>query len=349
MTTDRLNSRLPRFAACVRLAARDIQDPAGGRHAPARARGLCVAGGRAAFVPALAQSYPDRPVRIIVPTPAGGPVDVMARLVATALPASLGQNVFVENKPGAGNTIGSQLAAEAAPDGYTLMVSAASGLIMSPMIYSNAGYDASSFAPVALIAETPQLLVVNPQLPFKSVADLVAYAKANPGKLNYSTGGIGTLPHLNAELFKTVTGTNIVHVPYKGGGPALTGVVAGEVQMTFDTLATSLQLIKDGKLRALAIAGPKRAPELPDVPTMPESGYPAVTSGAWTALLAPKGTPPAIVAKLNAAVNKALQSEPMKSTLAKLGAQPRGGSRRTSPITWRANRRSGSRSSRRSI
>ena len=284
----------------------------------------------AAFVlllaaPAFAQSYPDRPIRIIVPTPAGGPVDVMARLVAAALPASLGQNVVVENKPGAGNIIGSKIAAEAAPDGYTLMVSAASGLIMSPMIYRNPGYDSSSFAPIGLIAETPQLLVINPQLPFKSVADLVAYAKANPGKLNYSTGGIGTLPHLAAELFKKTTGTNIVHVPYKGGGPALTGVVAGEAQMTFDPLATSLQLIKSGKLRALAIAGPARSAELPDVPTMAESGYQSFTVGAWTALLAPKGTPQAIVVKLNAAMNKALQSEPMKSTLARLGAQPRGG------------------------
>jgi tripartite-type tricarboxylate transporter receptor subunit TctC len=205
------------------------------------------------------------------------------------------------------------------------MVSAASGLIMSPMIIKNAGYDASSFAPVALIAETPQVLVINPQQPFKTVAELVAYAKTNPGRLNYSTGGIGTLPHLNAELFKKESGANIVHVPYKGGGPSLTGVVAGEVQMTFDTLATSLQLVKAGKLRALAIVGPKRAPDLPDVPTMPEAGYPAVTSGAWTALLAPKGTPPDVIAKLNAAVNKALSSEPMASALAKVGAQPRGG------------------------
>ena len=275
--------------------------------------------------PAFAQSYPDRPIRIIVPTPAGGPVDVMARLVAAALPASLGQNVFVENKPGAGNTLGSRLAAEAAPDGYTLMVSAASGLIMSPMIYSTAGYDTSSFAPVALIAETPQLLVVNPQLPVKTVAELVAYAKANPGKLNYSTGGIGTLPHLSAELFKQITGTNIVHVPYKGGGPALVAVVAGETQITFDTVATSLPLARDGKLRVLAVVGPKRVAELPDVPTMREQGFPTISTGAWTALLAPKATPPVIIAKLNAAVNKTLESEPMKNTLAKLGAQPRGG------------------------
>jgi tripartite-type tricarboxylate transporter receptor subunit TctC len=279
---------------------------------------LCVA-------PAAAQQYPTRTIRIIVPTPAGGPVDVMARLIANALPATLNQSVIVENRPGAGNTLGSKQAAAADPDGYTLMVSAASGLIMSPMLYKNAGYDAQSFAPIALIAETPQVLVVNPQLPVKSVAELVALAKANPGKLNYSTGGVGTLPHLNAELFKSLSGANIVHVPYKGGGPSLIAVVAGEVQMTFDTVSTSLQLIQDGKLRALAIVGPKRAPDLPNVPTMPEVGFPAVTSGAWTALLAPKDTPPDIVVKLNAAVNTVLHAEPMKSALLKLGAEPRGG------------------------
>lgn len=274
---------------------------------------------------AFPQDYPNRPIRIIVPTPAGGPVDVMARVLANALPPLLGQNVFVENKPGAGNTIGSRQAAVADPDGYTLMVSAASGLVMSPMIVRNAGYDASSFAPVVLVAETPQVLVINPQLSLKSVAELVAYAKDNPGKLNYSTGGIGTLPHLNAELFKSVSSTNILHVPYKGGGPSLMAVVAGEVQMTFDTVSTSLQLIQDGKLRPLAIVGPKRAPELPDVPAMPEVGFPAVTSGAWTALMAPRDTPAAVIAKLNAATNAALGGDPMKTALAKLGAEPRGG------------------------
>lgn len=274
---------------------------------------------------AFPQDYPNRPIRIIVPTPAGGPVDVMARVLANALPPVLGQNVFVENKPGAGNTIGSRQAAVADPDGYTLMVSAASGLVMSPMIVRNAGYDASSFAPVVLVAETPQVLVINPQLSLKSVAELVAYAKDNPDKLNYSTGGIGTLPHLNAELFKSVSSTNILHVPYKGGGPSLMAVVAGEVQMTFDTVSTSLQLIQDGKLRPLAIVGPKRAPELPDVPAMPEVGFPAVTSGAWTALMAPRDTPAAVIARLNAATNAALGGDPMKTALAKLGAEPRGG------------------------
>ncbi|MGC2687170.1 MAG: tripartite tricarboxylate transporter substrate binding protein [Pseudolabrys sp.] len=266
---------------------------------------------------AFPQDYPNRPIRIIVPTPAGGPVDVMARVLANALPPVLGQNVFVENKPGAGNTIGSRQAAVADPDGC--------GLVMSPMIVKNAGYDASSFAPVVLVAETPQVLVINPQLSLKSVAELVAYAKDNPGKLNYSTGGIGTLPHLNAELFKSVSSTNILHVPYKGGGPSLMAVVAGEVQMTFDTVSTSLQLIQDGKLRPLAIVGPKRAPELPDVPAMPEVGFPAVTSGAWTALMAPRDTPAAVIARLNAATNAALGGDPMKTALAKLGAEPRGG------------------------
>ena len=273
-----------------------------------------------------ADDFPSRSIRIIVPTPAGGPVDVMARLLANALPSELHQSVFVENRPGAGNTIGSRQAAAADPDGYTLMVSAASGLIMSPMIHKSAGYNIDSFAPVMLIAEAPQVLVVNPKTPFKTARELVAFAKANPGILNYSTGGAGTLPHLSAELFKKLAGVNIVHVPYKGGGPALAAVMAGETQLTFDTLGTSLQLIRDGKLRVLAIDAPKRVPELPDVPTMAELGMPELTAGAWTALMAPRHTPPAIIAKLNAAGNAALKSEQMTATLAKLGAQPRGGS-----------------------
>jgi tripartite-type tricarboxylate transporter receptor subunit TctC len=276
--------------------------------------------------PAPAQDYPNRPVRIIVPTPAGGPVDVMARLLANALPETLTQSVFIENKPGAGNTLGSRLAAAADPDGYTLMVSAASGLIMSPMIHQNAGYDLDCFSPVMLIAEAPQVLVIDPKLPFSSVAELIAYAKAHPGKLKDSTGGAGTLPHLAAELFKKLAGVDIVHVPYKGGGPALTAVMAGEAQLTFDTLGTSLQLIRDGKLRVLAIGAGARVPDLPDVPTMAELGMPELTAGAWTALMAPRRTPPEIVAKLNAAANAALKSERMRATLAKFGAQPRGGS-----------------------
>ena len=277
------------------------------------------------IAPAAAQPYPSRPVKIIVPTPAGGPVDVMARLLANALPPVLGQNVIVENRAGAGNTLGSKVAAAADPDGYTLLVSAVSGLIMSPMVYKSAGYDENSFAPIALVAETPQVLVAHPAAPFRSVGELVAYAKANPGKLNYSTGGAGTLPHLTAELFKQLAGVDIVHVPYKGGGPALTDVVAGQIPITFDTIGTSVQFIRDGRLKALAVSNPTRVAELPDVPTMPELGYPAINTGAWVAILAPLGTPPAIVERLNRATNDALKSAAMREPLARLGAQPRGG------------------------
>src|SRR5215469_3106817 len=278
-----------------------------------------------AVAPATAQPYPSRPVKIIVPTPAGGPVDVMTRLLANALPAVLGQNVFVENRAGAGNTLGSKVAAAADPDGYTLLVSAASGLIMSPMVYKSAGYDENSFAPIALVAETPQVLVAHPTAPFGSVAELVAYAKENPGKLNYSTGGAGTLPHLTAELFKQLAGVDIVHVPYKGGGPALTDVVAGQIPITFDTVGTSVQFIRDGRLKALAVSNPTRIAELPDVPTMPELGYPAINPDAWVAILAPLGTPPAVIARINEATNDALKSAAMKKPLARLGAQARGG------------------------
>ena len=275
---------------------------------------------------ALAQaSYPSRPIKIIVPTPPGGPVDVMARLLTNAIGPELGQSVVVENKPGAGNIIGSKIAADAPPDGYTLHVSSVSGLILSPLIHKNPGYNAESFAPIALVTETPQVLVATPNAPFKDVKELVAYAKEHPAKLNYSSGGIGTFPNLAAELFKKVTGTNIVHVPYKGGGLALNAVIAGEVQMTFDTMGTSLPLVRSEKVRALAISGKTRAPELPNVPTMRELGYPELVTGAWTAFVAPKGTPENIIAKLNAATNKALHSEQVEGTLKKLGSQAVGG------------------------
>jgi tripartite-type tricarboxylate transporter receptor subunit TctC len=274
---------------------------------------------------AFAETYPSRPIKIIVPTPPGGPVDVMARLLTNALGPELGQSVVVENKPGAGNIIGSKIAADAPPDGYTLHISSVSGLILSPLIHKNPGYSAESFAPISLVAETPQLLVANPNAPFNDVKELVAYAKEHPGKLNYSSGGIGTFPNLAAELFKKLAGVNIVHVPYKGGGLALNAVIAGEADMEFDTLGTSLPLIRAGKLRGLAISGRQRSPELPDVPTMQELGYTQLMTGAWTAILAPKGTPQDIIAKLNAATNKALHSEQVGGTLKKLGSQAVGG------------------------
>jgi tripartite-type tricarboxylate transporter receptor subunit TctC len=282
----------------------------------------CVGGGAA-----RAQSYPDRPIRMIVPTPAGGPIDTMARLLGNALATPLGQTVVIDNRGGAGNTLGSRDAAHAEPDGYTLLFSSASGLVISPMLYKSIDYDpVNSFAPIALVSDSPILLVVNPTVPAHSVAQLVAYAKANPGKVNFSSGGIGTIPHLTGELFKARASINVVHVPYRGGGPSIADVVGGQIQFTFEGMNVLLPLVRDGKLRALAITAAARSAQLPDVPTMIESGFPDVVASSWTGLLAPAATPAAIVSKLNAATNAALLSDEMKAALTKVVAEPLGGS-----------------------
>src|ERR1700730_3423823 len=258
---------------------------------------------------AQAQDYPSRPVKIIVPTPPGGPVDVIARITANYLQNALGKGMVVENRAGAGNTIGSEDAAEATPDGYTLLYSSASGLVIAPLLHPDAGYDPlKSFDPVALVGESSNILVVNPAVPANTVQELVAYAKGNPGKVNFSSGGIGVLPHLIGEMFKARAGIDIVHVPYKGGGPSVTDLIAGNVQMTFEGASVLLPLIQAGKLRALAVTAPKRIAQLPDVPTMIESGYPNFVTTAWTGLLAPAHTPPAIIAKLNATINDGLKT-----------------------------------------
>jgi tripartite-type tricarboxylate transporter receptor subunit TctC len=276
--------------------------------------------------PACAEDYPSRPVKVIVPTPPGGPVDVVGRLTANYLQTSLGQAFVVENRSGAGNTIGSKDAAEATPDGYTLLFSAASGLIIAPLLHPDAGYDPlKSFDPIALVGASSSILVMNPSLPVHTVAELVAYAKANPGKVNFSSGGIGVLPHLIGELFKARAGIDIVHVPYKGGGPSITDVMAGNVQMTFEATSVLLPLIQAGKLRALAVTAPKRIPQLPDVPTMIESGYGDFVTVAWTGLLAPAHTPQAIVGKLNTTINQGLKTPEFEGALAKITVDPLGG------------------------
>ena len=275
---------------------------------------------------AHAQTYPDRPVKVIVPTPPGGPVDVMARITANYLQGALGKGFVVENRAGAGNTIGSKDAAEATPDGYTLLYSAASGLIIAPLLHPNAGYDPiKSYDPIALVGASSNILVVNPSVPAKTVQELVAYAKANPGKVNFSSGGIGVLPHLIGELFKARAGIDIVHVPYKGGGPSITDLVAGNVQMTFEGTSVLLPLIQSGKLRALAVTTAKRIPQLPDVPTMVESGYPGFVLVSWTGLLAPAHTPQPIIAKLNATINEGLKTPELIKALANLSNGPIGG------------------------
>jgi tripartite-type tricarboxylate transporter receptor subunit TctC len=280
--------------------------------------------------PAQAQPYPARPVRIIVPTVAGGTVDVITRLLANDLSARLGTSFFVDNRSGAGNTLGSREAARSDPDGYTLLMSSASGQVVSPLVYKTIDYDPiRSFAPIGLVAEGSIILVVNPALAFKSLPELVLYAKANPGKLNYGSAGTGSVPHLTGELFKSLAGVDLVHVPYRGGALSIADVIGGNVQLTFEASGPLLPHIREGRLRALAVTSKARIPDLPDVPTAAESGYPALVVTTWTGLFAPAGTDAAIISKLNAAINAGLRSSELQSALAKIGNVPLGGSPET--------------------
>jgi tripartite-type tricarboxylate transporter receptor subunit TctC len=276
---------------------------------------------------AVAQStYPNRPVKIIVPTVAGGTVDVVTRFLASHLSSALGGQFYIDNRSGAGNTLGSREAARADPDGYTLLMSSASGQVISPLLYKEPGYDpVKSFAPVVPYAEGSIILVVNPSLPFKSVADVVAHAKANPGKLNYGSAGTGTLPHLIGELFKVRAGVDLVHIPYRGGALSIADLIAGNINLTFEGSGPLLQHIQDGRLRALAVMGPTRIPELPDTPSIVEAGYPEVQTTTWTGLFAPVGTDAAVIAKLNTAINARLRTPELQTLLAKVGNQPKGG------------------------
>ena len=282
-------------------------------------------------LPLQAQTYPDRPVKIIVPTVAAGTVDLVTRVMANDLGATLGKQFFIENRSGAGNTLGSRDVAHSDPDGYTLLMSSASGQVISPLIYKDPGYDPlKSFAPIAPYAEGSVILVVNPSLPFQSVADLVAYAKANPGKLSYGSAGTGTVPHLTAELFKSAAGVSMVHVPYRGGALSIQDVIAGNLQLTFEASSPLLPHIAGGQLRALAVLSAKRIAELPDVPTIGEAGYPGVLAASWTGLFAPAGTDGAIVQKLNAAINASLRTDATRQALSRLGNVPKGGTPRRS-------------------
>jgi tripartite-type tricarboxylate transporter receptor subunit TctC len=273
-------------------------------------------------VTADAQSYPDRLVRIIVPQGPGGPTDLLARVTAQRLQTAYGQNVIIENRGGAGGVIAAKAAGSAEPDGYTLFMGNTSVLVLIPILSKTANYDPDKlFTPVARIAESYQVLVVHPSLPVKTVAELVAYAKANPNKLNYASAGIGNTIHLAGELFNHSAGINIVHVPYNSGAEATTAVLGGQVQMTFVNITGLPPLIADGKLRALAVTSPKRLPLLPDVPTMVESGYPDFVVRAFFGIVAPAGTPAPIVDKLNATINAEMTSTEMQTTLKRLGAE----------------------------
>ena len=291
------------------------------------AASLCAFGvlGVIAVAPAQsqAQAYPNRPIRMVVPFPAGGPTDAMARIISDRLGAVLGQTIVVESRGGgAGGSIGAKAVATADPDGYTLLITPGGALTTGPAVHSNIGYDPlKAFVPVARVTEAPNIVSAHEDFPVKSLADVVAYAKANPGKVTWGSQGFGTAPHLLFEMFKLETGVNILHVPYRGTAPMLAAIVAGEVQMVADPLSSSLPHLQSGKLRPLAVAGTERTPKLPGVPTTAEAGYPKLLAPFWLGVVAPAGTPAAIIEKLNAALRESLAPEETRTRIANLGAE----------------------------
>jgi tripartite-type tricarboxylate transporter receptor subunit TctC len=276
--------------------------------------------------PVSAQSYPDRAVRLIVPFPAGGTVDAIARTVAQQLSESLRQPVVVENRAGGAGSIGSEAVARATPDGYTLLMGTASTHGTNPAVQRALPYDpVKDFTPVALVATTPYILVVNPAVPAATTAELLALVRAQPGKLNYGSYGTGSSNHLATELFRAMTGADIVHVPYKGGAPAMTDLLAGQVQLMFDVFTTSSPHLRSGKLKLLGVGALRRSSLAPDTPTLAEAGVAGFEAGTFFGIFAPAGTPRGVVDRLNVEVNRALGTPEMKERLAAAGAEPGGG------------------------
>jgi tripartite-type tricarboxylate transporter receptor subunit TctC len=270
-----------------------------------------------------ADPYPTKPIRIIVPFPPGGPADALARTVGERLAQALGQSVVVDNRPGAGGNIGMELGAKAAPDGHTLVLAPAGNLTVNPSLYRNVPYDVGrDFAPVTVIAAVPNVLIVNPQVPAKDVGELIAYAKANPGKLNYSSPGAGSGAHLAGELLRSSAGVDIMHVPYNGIAPAVTAVVSGDVQMMFAGAPSALPQAAGGKVRMIGVASPKRIAAAPSVPTLDESGLPGFDVTSWYSIVAPAGTPPAVIDRLQKEIARALENPEVKAKLVGLGAEP---------------------------
>ncbi|WP_454727370.1 MULTISPECIES: Bug family tripartite tricarboxylate transporter substrate binding protein [Cupriavidus] len=269
-------------------------------------------------------AWPDKPMRLIVPAAAGGTTDIASRLVGKRLGEVLGQPVVVENRAGGAGIIGAQALRQAAPDGYTLMMGNIGPNAINYGLYKQLSYRAEDFAPVTLVVSVPNVLVVNPKVPAKSVAELVALAKAQPGKLSFASSGTGQSVHLSGELFKKRAGIDIIHVPYKGAAPAVADLVAGQVTMMVDNLPSSMAQIQAGKLRPLAVTSATRVPELPDVPTMKEAGFDDFQVTAWFGLVAPAGTPPALVSRLQKTVAAILAEPEVKTRLAELGGAPGG-------------------------
>jgi tripartite-type tricarboxylate transporter receptor subunit TctC len=281
-----------------------------------------------AIQPAAAQAYPNRPVKIVIPFAPGGPTEFIIRLVADRLTAALGQAFVIENRPGgAGGTVGTKSVAVAEPDGYTLLFSSPGPLVTAAAVYRNLDYDPiKSFAPIAMVIYAPQMLVVHPSIPANSLPELVAYAKRNPGTITFGSSGYGTQPHMLGQMLRLMAGIDIIHVPYRGAGQSVTDLLAGQVQMIFETTAILLPHVQAGKLRALAVATETRSPLLPDVPTTAESGYPKLMASFWSGLLAPAGTPAGVVQKLNTTVNEILKSKEAQTGLTRLSAEARIGS-----------------------
>jgi tripartite-type tricarboxylate transporter receptor subunit TctC len=291
-----------------------------------RARRVLLLAVLAVAAPAQAQSYPDKPIKLVVPFAPAGATDVLARIVGQKLSELEKQPVIVDNRAGAGGNIGSDAVAKAAPDGYTLLMGAVGTHAINVSLYKKMPYDpVKDFIPVVLVATVPNVLVVPASLPVNSVKELIAYGKANPGKLNFGSSGNGTSIHLSGELFKSMTGMDMQHVPYKGSGPATVDLLSGQVQMMFDNLPSAMPNIKSGKLKALAVTSAKRSPSLPDVPTIAEAGVPGYEAPSWFGILVPKGTPPEIVAKLNTDINKILAMPDTKKKFLEQGAEPAGG------------------------
>jgi tripartite-type tricarboxylate transporter receptor subunit TctC len=275
--------------------------------------------------PNEATDYPNRTVKIVVSAPAGGGVDVAARIIAERLRHRLGQPFIVENRPGAAGNTGAEAVASAEPDGYTLLAAQPAPLTINTVLYKRLNFDPTALAPVAIMTAVPNVLVVRPNLPAASLPAFIAYAKANPGKLNFASQGIGTTPHLSGELFNALTGTRLVHVPYKGTAQAVNDVIAGHVDLMFLEMGSAFQLYKGGRATALALSSRERAPQMPDIATFIEGGVPEFKSDTWNAIAAPPRTPPAVVAKLNAAINDVLKSREVQDHFATLSMRPMGG------------------------
>ena len=289
------------------------------------AASLCAGWALHGISPAHAQSqvYPNRPIKMVVPFPAGGPTDAMARIVSDRLGAVLGQSVVIENRGGgAGGSVGAKVVASAEPDGYTILITPGGSLTTGPAVHKDIGYDpVKVFTPVGLLMASPLIMAVHPSVPVKTIAELVAYAKANPGKLTWGSQGFGTAPHLLAEMFKLDNGVDILHVPYRGTAPLLAAAVAGEVHILVDPTTTALPQVLGGNLRPLAVTSNERFAKLPNVPTVAQAGFPKLQNTFWLGVVAPAGTSPAIINKLNAAFRDALAQPEARARLANLGAE----------------------------